>query len=196
MGSGFIVSCIEGVRMKVIPNRSGPWSTHKARLAFVALAVLCVVSGGTEVAGRTIPDGWVVLRNRVFSFAGPQDLRNVPEQGEDSFVGRFESQEFYISFDYGWYSDNSFDGHLARATEGTFQVEEVSVNGKRARLGSYADNDYPESHPFVYAAYFPDVLGSGEGKAGETKLYFRVCYKDPESKAVARLILTSIRFND
>ena len=180
----------------VIPNRSGSWATHKARLAFVALAVACVVSCGNEVAGRTIPDGWVVLRNRVFSFAGPHDLRNVPEQGEDSFVGRFESQEFYITFDYGWYSDNSFDGHLGRASEDTFQVEEVSVNGKLTRLGSYADNDHPESHPFVYAAYFPDVLGNGEGTAGETKLYFRVCYQDAALKDVARLILTSIRFNE
>ena len=120
----------------------------------------------------------------------------MPEQGEDSFVGRFESQEFYITFDYGWYSDNSFDGHLGRASEDTFQVEEVSVNGKLTRLGSYADNDHPESHPFVYAAYFPDVLGNGEGTAGETKLYFRVCYKDAALKDVARLILTSIRFNE
>ena len=148
----------------------------------MALAVACGVSCGTEVGGRTIPDGWEVMRNHSFSFAGPHDLRNVPVQGEDSFVGRFESQEFYISFDYGWYSDDSFDGHLGRATESTFQVEEVSVNGKRARLGSYTDNHHPESHPFVYAAFFPDVLGTGEGTAGETKLYFRVCYRDPESK--------------
>ena len=182
--------------MKATPNRSGPWATHKARFAFVALAVACVVTCSTEVACRTIPDGWVVLRNSVCSFAGPHDLRNVPEQGEDSFVGRFESQVFYITFDYGWYSDNSFEGHLGRASQGTFQVEEISVNGKLARLGSYADNDHPESHPFVYAAYFPDVLGTGEGKAGETKLYFRVCYKDPELKDIARLILTSIRFNE
>ncbi len=182
--------------MKVIPNRSGPWSTHRARLAFVALAVACIINCGTKFAGRTIPDDWVLLRNHSFSFAGPHDLRNVPVQGEDSFVGRFESQEFYITFDYGWYSDNSFDGHLGQASEGTFQVEEVSVNGKRARLGSYADNAHPERHPFVYAAYFPDVLGTGEGKAGETKLCFRVCYNDPEVKDVARAILTSIRFND
>ena len=182
--------------MKVTPNRSGSWATHKVRLGFVALGVACVVSCGTEVASRTIPDGWEVLRNGVFSFAGPHDLRNVPVQGVDSFVGQFESQEFYITFDYGWYSDNSFDGHLGRTTNSTFQVEEVSVNGKRARFASYAGNEHPESHPFVYAAYFPDVLGNGEGTAGETRLYFRVCYKDAALKDVARLILTSIRFNE
>ncbi len=191
-----VIGGLEGVKMKVIPNQPCHGSTHKARLAFAAIAVACVANCGTEVADRTTPDGWEVLRNDSFSFAGPHDLRKVPGQGIDSFVGRFQSHEFYISFDYGWYSDDSFDGHLSRANESTFQVEEVRVNGKRARLGSYADNDHPESHPFVYAAYFPDVLGTGEGKAGETKLYFRVCYKDPESKERARLILTSIRFNE
>lgn len=162
----------------------------------MALAVAGVVSCGTGVADSTIPDGWEVRRNDSFSFAGPPDLSEVPVQGVDSFVGRFESQELYISFDYGWYSDDSFDGHLGRGNDSTFQVEEVRVNGRRARLGSYADNDHPRSHPFVYAAYFPDVLGTGEGEAGETKLYFRVSYKDAESKEIARLILTSIRFKD
>ncbi len=182
--------------MKPMQNRSSPWSTHKARLALVALAVTVAVSCGTTFAGSTIPSTWEVQKNHAFSFAGPHDLKNVPLQGEDSLVGLFENQEFYIDFDYGWYSDNSFDGHLGRAAGSTFQVEEVNINGKRARLGSYDDNEHPESHPFVYSAYFPDVLGTGEGTAGETKLYLRVCYKNPGSKDAARLILTSIRFNE
>lgn len=154
-----------------------------------SLVLISMASCGTSDS----PDDWIVHSNAKFSFRGPPDLRTVPVQGIDSFVGRLESQRFHISFDYGWYSDNSFDGHIHLPN---FNVEEVSVNGKRARLGCYDDNRYPETHPFVYAAYFPDIRGIGEGKPGEMKLYLRVCYKDSQFKDIAKRILMSIQLKE
>ena len=117
----------------------------------------------------------------------------MPVQGIDSLVGQLENREFHISFDYGWYSDDSFDGHIHAPS---FDVDEVSINGKPARLGFYDDNKYPKTHPFVYAAYVPDILGTGEEKVGETKLYFKVSFGDAQLREVAKRILMSIQVND
>jgi hypothetical protein len=153
------------------------------------LVLISMASCGTS----NPPDDWILHSNDKFSFRGPRDLRAVPVQSIDSFVGRLESQRFHISFDYGWYSDNSFEGHIHLPN---FNVEEVSINGKRARLGFYDDNKHPKTHPFLYAAYFPDILGIGERELGETKLYFKVCFDDLQFRGMAKHILMSIRMND
>ncbi len=151
-----------------------------------------------SATGRgTISDDWVVHANSKFSFHGPPDLTTVPLQGINSLVGRLENRRFHIAFDYGRYSDNSFDGHVDLPD---FNVEHVTIDRRRAQLGSYDDNKHPEIHPFVYAAYFPDVgeIGAGtpEGMPTETKLYMRVCHKDPQFRDMAKRILMSIRLKE
>lgn len=167
-------------------------STCRVWLVLVFLVFSCVAGCAAQSVRTRIPDRWVVQTNRAFSFSGPRTLRKVPVMGYDSFVGSLENSEFHIEFDYGWYSNSTFDGRLGDKGEGSFQVEEVDINGKTALLGSYENNQYPPSHPFVYAAYFPDLLDTGE-TARAVKLYFRVCYRNRTSKAKARPMLTSIR---
>jgi len=149
--------------------------------------LLCSCSGKEEE-----PD-WVEYSNPHFRFGGPRDLKEVPVHGIDSFVGRFESPALSISFDWGWYSNADFDGHLDKPGAGGFESEEVSIDGVSARLGFYDDNPDPE-RPLVQAVFFSEVPDKGARLPGRTRLSFRVTFRDPALRETALGILRSIRF--
>jgi hypothetical protein len=155
------------------------------RRALPALLVLAACA--TEPLGPG-SDGWRRFENEVFSFAAPDDVREYPVQGIDSLVGRFESAGLFIDFDCGFYSDPSFDGHRDRAG---FEVEPVTIAGVAAELGSYDDGAYPPTHPFVYAAYFAELVPA-VGDEPATALSFRVCCTTADALPTARSILESI----
>ncbi len=156
-------------------------------VGFLAGFLLCSCSGKEEE-----PD-WMEYSNTHFSFGGPQGLQEVPVHGIDSFVGRFESSALSISFDYGWYSNADFDGHLGKPGSGGFETEDVVIDGVSARLGFYNDNPDPE-RPLVQAVFFPEVPDKDARLPGRTRLSFRVTFRDPALRKTALRILRSIRF--
>jgi hypothetical protein len=167
-----------------------------ARAALVACAALAACAPGPEedepMAAADPTAGWSAHAIGAVSFRSPPDVVPVPVQGIDSLVGQLEGPGVSIEFDYGWYSDDSFGGHLG---DPALRIEEVTVGGRRARLGAWVDTGRADAHPHAMAAYFPDVLGAGEGAPGETKLFFVVRFADPAFADEARRILMSIRID-
>ncbi|MFQ5748931.1 MAG: hypothetical protein ACE5H3_05670 [Planctomycetota bacterium] len=149
--------------------------------------LLCSCSGKKEE-----PE-WREYSNPHFSFRAPDDLGEVPVHGIDSFVGRFESPAFSISFDWGWYSNADFDGHLGKTGAGGFESEETVIDGLAARLGFYDDNLDPEL-PLVQAVFFPEVPDKEARLPGRTRLSFRVAFRDPALRETALRIVRSLRF--
>ena len=119
---------------------------------------------------RPAPPEWqTVSAGKAFTFRAPTDLKPVPVQGKDSFVGNYASPTLEVTFDYGWYSDPmDREGYASRA---------VQVDGKSARLVTKDD---------VVAIHFPKITG-------ETKLTMSVRLKGADPKT-AETLLQSIDF--
>lgn len=141
-----------------------------------------------------IPADWQRFSNHAFSFSTPPDVKENTVQGEDSFVGEFVGPALHITFDFGMYSDDSFGGHLGARERGALHVEDETIDGHRARIGTWEDNVYPSGHPFACSVYFPGLGGGDEGQAGEVKLQFTVAFKDRSQSDAAKTIVRSIRF--
>jgi hypothetical protein len=179
----------------------------RRRLAWLGVAVSALLTGcakhepaeppandvpRAQAARATPPAGWSTFELRGIQFFGPPDLVDQHANGEDSLVGLFVSPSMQVDFDFGWYSDDSFIGHFdgKRMRDGT--LEQVVIDGHPARLGTWSDNRYPPALPNTCAIYVPDIARTGEA-VGETKLDFRVSYRDARDAETARNIVLSVR---
>lgn len=108
-----------------------------------ALALSLLASGA-----RAQPaDDWVTVRaGNAFTFEAPPDLRSVPVQGIDSFVGQYQGEKFALQFDYGLYSNTLDD--LRR--DSRFEREAVAIDG---RPGEIFTGPGPEGCEFEVALY-------------------------------------------
>ena len=122
-----------------------------------------------------IPSDWITVKapGQAFEFKVPPDLKNVPIQGADSVVKKYESPSMILSYDYGWYSSP-----LADEKQPEYSSKLVKIDGKTAKVVTYEG---------VAAVHFPKV----KDKNGLT-VY--VTLKKKEAKATALQLFRTIRF--
>ncbi|MFP6892920.1 MAG: hypothetical protein VCA18_04165, partial [Opitutales bacterium] len=92
-----------------------------------------------------IPDDWVAVKaaRNAFEFKAPPDLKNIPVQGIDSQVGKYESPSMLLTYDYGWYSNS-----LRDEKKPGFSSNIVQIDGKTAKVVTFDG---------VAAVHFPKV---------------------------------------
>lgn len=74
-------------------------------------------------------DDWVTTKaGQAFTFEAPPDLRSVPVQGIDSFVGRYKGDRLALQFDYGLYSNTLQD----LREDPRYEAETVEIDGRQA----------------------------------------------------------------
>ena len=135
---------------------------------------------------ESIPASWLAYSNSAFRFFGPPGISEQPMHYEDSFSGVFEGRDFRIVFDYGWFSDNGFEGHIALK-------EDVVIDGRQAQFAFYEKLSTVNPTTFVSAAYIPKIR-SAEGDSA-TALSFNVYYEDLGMKAEMEQLIMSLRLS-
>ncbi len=136
---------------------------------------------------ESIPDSWIVYTNHAFCFFGPPGLKELPFHSEDSFAGVFEVQDFRIVFDYGWFSDDSFEGHFALK-------EDVVIDGRQAQFAFYEKLSTMNPTTLVSAVYIPKIRSKEEEEA-PIALSFNVYYKDLRLKDEIEQLIFSLRLS-
>jgi hypothetical protein len=138
----------------------------------IALMIGLLVAGcDSSPPPPPVPPQWQTISARsAFTFRAPADLKPVPVQGVDSFVGKYASSSLEVTFDYGWYSDPMERGGYTSRT--------VTVDGKSARLVS--------KDGVVVGIHFPQV-------SGKTRLTMVVRLNGADPK-LAETLLRSIDF--
>ena len=165
----------------------------------IAVSILVAACSKQEIAATPAsaataapPAGWRTFELGGIQFFGPPDLIDQHANGEDSLVGLFVGPSMQVDFDFGWYSDDSFIGHFDGVKMRSGTLEQVVIDGHPARLATWSDNRFPPTLPNACAIYVPDVERTGEAR-GETKLEFRVSYRDAQDAEIARKIVLSVR---
>lgn len=162
--------------MKQVVVKLRAWS----RLLFCALlAVSC-----TPATSVKPPPGWVQIDARNFSFHVPPDVKAVPVQGIDSFVGQYEGDSISVGFDYGMYSDPlDYKGRPG------YRSRDERIGGKRAKIVSYYNPATGHSFDYATGAHFPEVNGNG------LKLTVHVMCRTTNDYETAQTIFRTIKFN-
>ena len=122
-----------------------------------------------------IPSDWITVKapGQAFEFKVPPDLKNVPVQGKDSLVKKYESPSMILSYDYGWYSSP-----LADEKQPEYSSKLVKIDGKTAKVVTYEG---------VAAVHFPKVKD-------KNRLTVYVLLKKREAQATALQLFRTIRF--
>lgn len=124
------------------------------------------------------PPEWVRIDVKAFSFYAPPDLKPIPVQGVDSFVGEYQGDSITLHFDYGRFSNSLDDRDCADYTS-----NEEQIGGKDAKIASF--NAYGEN---VVGVYFPTAGGE------EIRLTVTATGKSPADHDTAKAIFRTIRF--
>ena len=123
-----------------------------------------------------------------FTFKIPPDMKEIPVQGIDSYVGEYQGPTTQLQFDYGLYS--GFLKEYSRKPD--YKKTSLNVHGRKAKLITFYNEETTLEFPYVIAIHFPDLgIQSEEGK---TTLVVWVNCKTPEDYSVAERILKSIQF--
>ena len=122
-----------------------------------------------------IPSDWITVTvpQEAFEFKAPPDLKNLPVQGKDSLVRKYESPSMILSYDYGWYSSP-----LADEKQPEYSSKLVKIDGKTAKVVTYEG---------VAAVHFPKVKD-------KNRLTVYVSLKKREAQATALQLFRTIRF--
>ena len=122
-----------------------------------------------------IPSDWITVKapGQAFEFKVPPDLKNVPVQGKDSLVRKYESLSMILSYDYGWHSSP-----LADEKQPEYSSKLVKIDGKTAKVVTYEG---------VAAVHFPKVKD-------KNRLTVYVLLKKREAQATALQLFRTIRF--
>ncbi|MFT5290448.1 MAG: hypothetical protein ACI8QS_001586 [Planctomycetota bacterium] len=165
-------------------------------VSFAALLLGCGTGGAPEAqtpqANEAPPEPavsteWHEFDAETFRFRIPAGVESIPIQGTDSQVGLLEGAGFRIRFDFGWYSDDSFEG---QGNSPGFSREDVVLGGVAAQLATYT-LDNPSFH-HVVAVYAPNVFNTAEDTPGKTSLFFVVEFENAAESAIAGEIARSI----
>ncbi|MBC8404145.1 MAG: hypothetical protein H8E15_02880 [Planctomycetes bacterium] len=135
---------------------------------------------------ESTPASWLAYSNSAFCFFGPPGIGEQPMHSEDSFSGVFEGQDFRIVFDYGWFSDDSFEGNVALK-------EDVVIDGRQAQFAFYEKLSTVNPTELVSAVYIPNIrLAEGDS---DTALSFNVYYEDLGMKDEMEQLIMSLRLS-
>jgi hypothetical protein len=99
------------------------------------------------------PPGWVLMDEKAFSFYAPPDMKPIPVQGVDSFVGEYRGESLTLNFDYGRFC-NQLDG--SSCTD--YNANEEQIGGKDAKTASFRLDGKQ-----IIGVYFPSTGEEGEG---------------------------------
>lgn len=130
-----------------------------------------------------------------FTLSLPASLRQIPVNGIDSDIGRYEARGFKVSFDYGAYSNR-----LDYVPDPDQTRTNLVVDGRPCVLVSWREKG---SLPSRTAIHFPVTarLDEGKGSLGEFTvreahgLTLVISYARPELANVAQQICRSIQFD-
>jgi hypothetical protein len=117
------------------------------------IVLLCLLLLGCANPPREA--AWTTHDFDAFTVSLPSLLAYFPEQGEDSFVGRFEAPGVRVEFDYGAHSDP-----LAYDEEVGFSRVDRVIDGRPAVIAAWREK---ESGSHVSAVHFPSA-GSSDHK--------------------------------
>lgn len=154
-------------------------TTVLATTAILTVAIFALVIHSRD----RLPDGWYEEDTGPFTLVLPPDMRSVPEQGIDSFVGSYQSNRIDLSFDYGMYTNDLSDWPK------NGKLEWAEVNGHKAKIATFRDPT--ANFPFEVGGYF---LSGGKGSAGMALGLFMRC-KTSEAALDARKIITSVQLH-
>jgi hypothetical protein len=146
-------------------------------------ALFVIVAGCAMKTLVKPPSGWVQIDAREFKFYAPQDIKPVPVQGIDSYVGEYKGDAISLNFDYGGYSDP-----LIYPERKAYVVHDEQIDGKKARIVSYYDPGTGNPFDFAIGVYFADVNGKG------TRLTMYATCKTTNEYQTATMIFRTITF--
>jgi hypothetical protein len=158
------------------------------RMPLLILLSILFISGCASSTLPHVPSKWVQTDAREFSFLAPLDIKQIPYQGIDSFVGAYEGRSIYLHFDYGLYSDPLEKYEFEISGVSNFSSKETVINGEQARVVSYYSQ---KENPFHYqtAVHFPATKS-------RQKLTFSASCKTEKDLKTASKILQTIRFKE
>jgi len=125
--------------------------------------------------------GWVLMDEKAFSFYAPPDMKSLPVQGVDSFVGEYHGDSITLHFDYGRFSNPLENRDGTGVSEYSSQVE--LIGGKNAKVVSL--HSYGEK---LVGVYFPSAGGEG------IRLTVTATGKTPSDYETAKTIFRTIQF--
>jgi hypothetical protein len=117
-------------------------------------------------------DDWITVKaGTSFTFEAPADLKPVPVQGIDSFVGQYANAKFSLMFDYGQYSNRLEE---LRGNP-QFEAETTVIDGRKAEIFT---GPGAEGCDFVSAVYIVvrepialNMTACANGYAGVVQLH-------------------------
>lgn len=138
------------------------------------------ITNSNTTGTKLVMNNWkkfeVLGNNNKFSFYITPDFTEVPVQGEDSIVKRYENTKSFISLDYGVYSE-PLDSYKNMA-----EYEESNAS-KAAKIISYKNEG-----KYISAITFPQINNS-------LKLTVYIESSEKEIKNTVKKIFESINFN-
>ena len=103
---------------------------------------------------------WIeVSADAPFSLLAPSGTLSIKGGGKDSITGSFEGPGSNLIYDYGRYSDPL----TARADDTDYNLQELEIDGKQARLITSRRSDWPTDAPYFIGIHFPEIQTSGNG---------------------------------
>lgn len=142
------------------------------------VAADATLSPGPITSDECITTDWNRISTASVSVLAPSDLSDSQPQGIDSEVGQFESDDFSIEWDYGWYS-NPLDN--VDATE----ERSIVVDGYEARQIWFPSAARSKS----IGIHIPRVAGE---EPAVDKLTITVSYDRDSDRGVAECILSTV----
>jgi hypothetical protein len=143
---------------------------------------------GGPAMSQSVPVNWVeVSVDNLLTLRAPPGTVFRRQQGVDSFTGNLTGPNFVLNLDYGPFSAIPTD--QPRGAQQS--VQELMVDGKRAKVVSRIDPGSPTPRHFV-ALYVTGLLTATASKPLSLVMFARVPSSDEET--LIRVIFTTIRF--
>ena len=152
-------------------------------LVCTLLAMASSCTPATSDTSVSPPSGWVQIDAREFSFYVPPDMKAVPVQGIDSFVGEYKGESISLDFDYGHWSNRLDDEE-----EPNFIANEERIGGKKARVVSYDAPNSIHTYDYAIAVHFREV------NENDNRLTVYATCKTANDRETARTIFRTIKF--
>ncbi len=162
-----------------------------ARSATFFAVVLAAALGLAQAATNSPPSGWVRIAARKFELSVPPDVKSVPVQGIDSFVGEYKGTDISLAFDYGIFSSS-----LKHTGSPDFVSSVERIDGMTARVVSFHNPGSGHAFDHAIGVHFAEVGGKERTWAGTNKLrltVFATC-KSTNDYETVRTIFRTIHF--
>jgi hypothetical protein len=146
------------------------------------------IQPAASALARKVPVNWITLDvGGKFELKAPPGSAYVPRRGIDSSVGRIETPDFTLDFDYGAYS-----GPLRPSPEARqYQARQVEIDGKAATIVTAFAPGLSADRPYFIGAHFPNLKRS---VIGPIRLTMTAWVRAPKNFEAIEAVFASIRF--